>query len=111
MFKSCIICKGVASPDQNCAACQSAVYCSKACQRKNWKKQQKKICKLLNVGHGDMQVRCEVHTSRSVQLNEEFERAERNLDKDDKRFFKLFQESTFEGSRAAAQKMKKYAKR
>jgi ankyrin repeat protein len=33
------------------------------------------------------------------------------LGEDDKRFFKLFEESTFEGSRAAARKMKKIAKR
>jgi hypothetical protein len=53
----CIICRAVASQDvlfQYCAACQSALYCSKACQRKDWKKQHKKVYKLLNVGHGDM---------------------------------------------------------
>jgi hypothetical protein len=37
--------------------------------------------------------------------------AGQHFDEGKKRFFKLFQESTFEGSRAAAQKMKKYAKR
>jgi hypothetical protein len=58
-----------------------------------------------------MQVRTVDHTSRPMRLREGFERAERRLDRDDKRFYELFQESTFEGSQAAAQKMKKYAKR
>jgi hypothetical protein len=103
MPKSCIICSAVASPIlelQYCAACQSARYCSRACQRIDWKRRHKGICKLLNVGHGDMQVRCEVHTSRSIKFKEQFETHQRRLDDDDKKFFKLFEESTFEGSRA-----------
>jgi hypothetical protein len=114
MPKSCIICSAVASPElllQYCAACQFAVYCSRACQRKDLKKQHRQICKLLNVGHGDMQVRTNDHTKRSNALKEVFERGERSLDEGMKRFFKLFQESTLEGSRAAARKMKKFAKR
>jgi hypothetical protein len=115
MPKSCIICSVIASVDvqlQYCAACQSALYCSKACQRIDWRnKQHKQICKLLNVGHGDLQVRTDDHTSRSIELKEEFEEHERILDEDEKRFFKLFQESTFEGSRAAKQEMKKIAAR
>jgi hypothetical protein len=51
MPKSCIVCRAVASQDillQYCDACQSALYCSKACQRKDWRKQQhKQICKLF----------------------------------------------------------------
>jgi hypothetical protein len=114
MPKSCVICSAVASPDlqlQYCSQCQSALYCSKACQRKDWKKQHKKICKFLNVGHGDMQIRTDEHTSRFNDLQEAFEGGEGCRNEDDKRFFKLFQESTFEGSRAAAQKMMKIAKR
>jgi hypothetical protein len=114
MPKSCIICSIEASPDvllQYCARCQSAMYCSKACQRIDWKKQHKQICKLLNVGHGDMQVRSSVHESRKIELKEYFERNERNLREDMKQFFKLFQESTFEASQAVARKMKKIAKR
>jgi hypothetical protein len=110
----CIICSAVASPDLQllcCADCQSAVYCSKDCQRIDWKKQHKKICKLLNVGHGDMQLRNSVHESQKIACKEYFERNERNLREDMKQFFKLFQESTFEGSQAAARKMKKIAKR
>jgi hypothetical protein len=113
MPKSCIICSAVASPDimlLYCATCQSALYCSKACQREDWKKQHKKICKLLNVGHGSMQVRTDEHTSRYIKLREDFEEGEQYLDEGDKRFFKLFQESTFEGSRAAALEMRKIAK-
>jgi hypothetical protein len=55
--KSCIVCQVVASPDiqlNYCARCQCAVYCSEVCRKKDWKKQHKQICKLLNVGHGDM---------------------------------------------------------
>ena len=115
MLRCCIICSAVDSPDlqlQYCDACQSAVYCSKACQTIDWKKQHKKICKLLNVGHGDMQVRTEdMHTRRSIVTKEGFESVERCLLDGMKRFFKLFQESTFDGSRAAAKRMKKYAKR
>jgi hypothetical protein len=114
MFRSCTSCKAVASPDLHlkfCSRCQSALYCSKACQKKDWSKQHKKLCKLLNVGHGDMQVRSATHTSRSIILKEQFEGEERCLEKDGKRFFKLFKESTFEGSLAAAQNMRKIAKR
>jgi hypothetical protein len=112
--KSCIICRTVASPDLQLlysAQCQSSLYCSKACQRKDWKEQRKEICKLLNVGHGDMQVRTDMHESRLVVLKEVSESNKRDLTEDMKRFFKLFEESTFEGSRAVALKMRKIAKR
>jgi hypothetical protein len=114
MLRNCIVCKAGASQDlqlQYCGVCQSALYCSKACQREDWKKQHRKICKLLNVGHGDMQVRNDTHTNQSNVFKDEFERGEGSLDEDEKRFFKLFHESTFEGSRAAARKMKKIARR
>jgi hypothetical protein len=91
MPKCCIICSAVAF--QYCATCQSAMYCSKACQRIDWrKKQHRQICKLLNVGHGDMQVRTDMHTRRSIESKEDFERGEGSLRGDHKRFFKLFQE-------------------
>jgi hypothetical protein len=114
MPKICITCSAVASPGlqlQCCAACQSALYCSRACQRKDWKTQHKKICKFLNVGHGAMQVRADHHTGLSLMLKEQYEAGERGLNVDGKRFFKLFQESTFEGSQAAAGEMKDIAKR
>jgi hypothetical protein len=44
-------------------------------------------------------------------MKEAFETYKRSLDEDMERFFKLFEESTFEGSQAAARKMKKIAKR
>jgi hypothetical protein len=115
MPKSCIVCNAVASPDvliQFCDVCHSALYCSRTCQRKDWKKQHKQICKLLNTGHGGMQVRTDHHTRRSIVNREEFEGGERKLgESEGQRFFKLFQESAFEGSRAAALEMKKIAKR
>jgi hypothetical protein len=45
-----------------------------------------------------------------MYLKEQFGGVQRNLPEDMKKFFKLFQESTFEGSQAAARKMKKIAK-
>jgi uncharacterized phage-like protein YoqJ len=113
MLRSCVVCKAGASPVlqlQYCARCQSALYCSRTCQRKDWKKQHKKICKFLNVGHGDMQVRTNDHTNRQIELNQRFERDQQFLDENTKQFFKLFTESTFEGSQSAAVEMKKYAK-
>jgi hypothetical protein len=116
MPRSCIICSAVASPDillQYCDACQSAMYCSRACQRKDWKPRHKQICKLLNKGHGDMQIRTGAHESICIESKQEFERGERSLNEHmyGTRFFKLFTESTREESEAAAQKMKKVAKR
>jgi hypothetical protein len=114
MPKSCCSCNALESQDilfLYCATCKSAMYCSKACQRKDWEKQHKQICKLLNVGHGGMQVQTNVHRSRSICTKKAFEREELKVDEDGKRFFKLFQESTFEGSQAAALEMKMIAER
>jgi hypothetical protein len=58
------------------------------------------------MGHGDMQVRTDEHINRSNAFKERFESAERSLYEGMKQFFKLFEESTLEGSQAAAQKMK-----
>jgi CRISPR/Cas system-associated endoribonuclease Cas2 len=57
-----------------------------------------------------MQVRQDAHESRQISIQAQ-EMRQQTFDEGKKRFFKIFQESTFEGSRAAAQKMKKYAKR
>jgi hypothetical protein len=93
-----------------CAKCKSASYCSKACQREDWEKQHRQICKLLNVGHGGMQVRSDIHTSLSTDTRDVFESRQHGLNEDMKGFFKLFRESTFEGSQAAAREMRKIAK-
>jgi ankyrin repeat protein len=59
-----------------------------------------------------MQVRTPFHTNKSILSKENFEKGVRCMTGEDgKRFFKLFQESTFEGSRATAREMKKIAKR
>jgi hypothetical protein len=58
-----------------------------------------------------MQVRTEHHTSRALAMGEVFESNGRNLEEGQKRFFKLFEEFNFEGSRDAAQKMTKFANR
>jgi hypothetical protein len=59
------------------------------------------ICKLLNVGHGDMQLRTPIHTAVAFYVKESFEEGDRSLGEEFKRFFKVFEESTFEGSWAA----------
>jgi hypothetical protein len=116
MSKVCIICSVAASPDlqlQYCAQCQSALYCSRTCQRKDWKNQHKKICKRLNVGHGDMQVRRKAHEKRFMDMKEGFTESQRSIctQRNMKQFFKLFEESTLEGSEVAALEMKKIVKR
>jgi hypothetical protein len=58
-----------------------------------------------------MQVHYEDHVDGHAGLEENFQSGERSLDEDGKRFFKLFTESTHEGSLAAAQEMKKIAAR
>jgi hypothetical protein len=91
MSKLCIVCKAGASPDlqlQYCANCQSALYCSKACQRNDWKNQHKKICKIINVGHGDLQVRDDVHTERAIMFKQQFEDEHNSLEGGGRRFYK-----------------------
>jgi ankyrin repeat protein len=44
---------------------------------------------------------------QGIESKEMYELLERSLDEDEKRFFKLFTESTFEGRRAVAREMKK----
>jgi hypothetical protein len=58
-----------------------------------------------------MQLRRDAHTSRQASSKETFELEKRTLGEGKKRFFKLFEESTFEGSRATAQIMTRFAKR
>jgi hypothetical protein len=56
-------------------------------------------------------VRNEIHTSKQTEMKDVFEVGQQYLDDDEKRFFKLFKESTKEGSRTAALEMSKIAKR
>jgi hypothetical protein len=114
MSRSCIVCKVVASQDVQlsyCATCRTALYCSSKCQREDWK-QHKQICKLLNVGgDGAMQVQDDEHVKNCASVWQVFELSEKTIFGDMKQFYDLFKESTFEGSQAAARKMKKIAKR
>jgi hypothetical protein len=84
MSKNCFTCNAHTVLDC-CSKCQAVQYCSKSCQKADWK-QHKQICQFL-------------------------QGVERSFDEDEKRFFKLFTESTHEGSLAAAQEMKKIAAR
>jgi hypothetical protein len=87
------------------------MYCSKVCQKQDWKRQHKQICKSLNVGEGAMQVRASLHLVNAAGREDAFKESECRLNDNKKRFFKLFKESTLEGSQAAARKMKKIAAR
>jgi hypothetical protein len=112
MLLSCIVCRAEASPDLPllyCTVCQSALYCSKACQTIDWRKQHKQICK--HIIHEEMQVRTNIHTSRLIESKEDFEGGDDSLNEDGRRFLQLFTESTREGSRAAEREMKEIAAR
>jgi hypothetical protein len=115
MPQSCFACKVVASKDVTlfcCGKCRSALYCSRVCQRIDWKQHgHKQICESLNVGEGAMQVWHSDYGERYTELKERFELEERNFGKEGERFFKHFIQSTFEGSQAAARNMKKIAMR
>jgi hypothetical protein len=102
MPKSCFFCNVVVSGGATfsyCGVCQSVLYCSKVCQKKDWK-EHKKICKFLNAGDGAMQVRHSDHEDNVARMKEGLREAEHVLNDDGRRFFKLFTESTFEGSQA-----------
>jgi hypothetical protein len=58
-----------------------------------------------------MQVQTDQHIENFQDLEERFQSAERGLDEDAKQFFKLFTESTLDGSKAAAREMKEIAAR
>jgi hypothetical protein len=115
MPQSCFACKAVASGGVTfsyCGACQSVQYCSKVCQKKDWKEgEHKKICKSLYAGDGAMQMRRPEYEGLATKREESFKANENRFNDDMKRFLKLFKESTFEGSKAAARKMKKIAAR
>jgi hypothetical protein len=67
---------------------------------------------LFNVGHGDMQVRTDFHTRASNALHEHCEEFDYFIDEDAViPFFRLFKESTEDGSQAAVRKMRKIVKR
>jgi hypothetical protein len=113
MPKSCFFCNVVVSGGATfsyCGVCQSVLYCSKVCQKKDWK-EHKKICKFLNAGDGAMQVRHPEHEGTAAWMKEGLREEERSFNDDIRQFFKLFTESTFEGSQAAARKMKKIVAR
>jgi hypothetical protein len=52
-----------------------------------------------------MQVRRDQYTNRSIEMQETMKKSEADFRRNMKRFFKLFKESTSQGSQAAAGKM------
>ena len=63
------------------------------------------------MGDGAMQVQTDEQMVKFEELEEIFQSEKRSYNEDDKLFFKLFTESTREGSRAAAREMHKNASR
>jgi hypothetical protein len=93
-----------------CSKCEAVHYCSKSCQKEDWK-EHKQICQFLNVGDGAMQVQTDENLVGFEKSEEVFQDNDRRLHEDGKRFFKLFTESTLNGGKAAAREMKKIAAR
>jgi hypothetical protein len=112
MSKSCCFTCKAHAVLKCCSKCQAVQYCSKSCQKEDWK-QHKQICRFLNVGDGAVQVQIDDHTARYARLEDLFEISERRFDEDEdgKRFFKLFTASTHDESKAAAREMKEIAAR
>jgi hypothetical protein len=112
MSKSCCFTCKAHTVVKCCSKCQAVYYCSKSCQKEDWK-QHKQICQFLNVGDGAVQFQIDDHMVRYAHSQDFFETSERRFDKDEdgKRFFKLFTASTLDGSQAAAREMKKIAAR
>jgi hypothetical protein len=90
--------------------CKSVLYCSKICQKQDWK-QHKEICKFLCVGDGSIQLRRDDRVEGSIANWVLFEEDKRRFDEDGKQFFRLFSESSLEGRQAAAKTMKEIAAR
>jgi hypothetical protein len=116
MRMKCFNCDTAESAGLNfscCKACRNVIYCSRVCQRENWK-EHKQICKSLVMGaSGSMQVKELEATSSAINANEALERMRRAVseDADFAQFCKLFQESKPGGRRATALKMKQIALR
>jgi hypothetical protein len=64
-----------------------------------------------SVGDGAMQVQNPEHEGFATKREESFKTTERSFTDNIRQFFKLFTQSTFEGSKAAARKMKKIINR
>jgi hypothetical protein len=92
MPKICRLCNVVAPEGitfSYCGACQSVMYCSKVCQKKDWK-EHKKICKSLNAGDGAIQVRSDFYEEQAAALEEASEETEGSFNDGIRQFFKLF---------------------
>jgi hypothetical protein len=74
-----------------CSSCRSVSYCSRECQKADWKTH-KNICKKLNVGDAKQIVRSE-HQSNAEKVKELAERDLSDCGPTARRFFALFFES------------------
>jgi hypothetical protein len=74
-----------------CSACRSVSYCSRECQKADWKTH-KNICKELNVGDAK-QIANSNHQARANEMKEEAKRALSKCGPRARHFFDLFFES------------------
>jgi hypothetical protein len=115
MLMKCFSCDSTESADfafSSCKACRNIFYCSRVCQRENWK-EHKQICKSLIVGAaGSMQLKHSEQAARFALTIAKSERFRRLLNEteDLTQFFKHFQESKPGGKKAAASEMKQIAR-
>eukprot|EP01098_Paradermamoeba_levis_P007620 TRINITY_DN3159_c0_g1_i1.p1 TRINITY_DN3159_c0_g1~~TRINITY_DN3159_c0_g1_i1.p1 ORF type:complete len:272 (-),score=49.93 TRINITY_DN3159_c0_g1_i1:58-807(-) len=67
-FKRCFYlgCTGSTTPDKRCGQCLIARYCSADCQKMDWKKQHKQVCKQAEA---TLSLGCGVAIKRSVSLS------------------------------------------
>jgi len=94
-----------------CLQCKSVCYCSKKCQRLDWKQGHKYLCPYLNVGDAE-QVRTLHHTMFTMGKSMFSLACEENysLDQRQKRFFQLFWDSCKEENLKSDKKISKMAR-
>lgn len=95
VIASCHLC-GKEESDElkllRCGGCRSVCYCSKECQKKDWKTQHKAVCKQLSVGDAKQPMHSD-HLETALDLKNRVQKALQDCPKELRRFFTLFFES------------------